>query len=165
MILHKLKTTIPVWPIVLALMLAACLPANQTPASLTTSPNPTLPTSAVSTLTQRAGALPSSETVTVQCFEELVPPTITEMQPAQGVPGGDIKVIGSGGYLRDECGGYNESARTFSLYLDNELVGELLCYVNRCEEEITLSSAITLGTHCLSTQKDKCEFEFQITEP
>jgi hypothetical protein len=87
---------------------------------------------------------------------------ITEIQPAQGVPGSEINVIGAGGYIRDSCGYYNESARTFHLYLDNELVGELLCYVNHCEGKTTLSIAIMPGTHCLSTKKDKCEFEFQV---
>jgi len=162
MTLRKLKTSIAVWPTALALVLTACMPANLAPASVTISPDPALPTSAISTPTPQAGVPPSSVTETVQCLEELVPLTITEVQPAQGAPGSEIKVIGSGGYIRDACGGYNESARTFQLYLDNELVGELLCYVNHCEGKITLSSAITPGSHCLSAQKDKCEFEFQV---
>ena len=162
MTLRKLKTSIAVWPTALALVLTACIPANPAPASVTISPDPALPTSAISTPTPQAGVPPSLVTETVQCLEELVPPTITEVQPAQGAPGSEIHVIGSGGYIRDACGGYNESARTFQLYLDNELVGELLCYVNHCEGKITLSSAITPGSHCLSAQKDKCEFEFQV---
>ena len=139
----------------LALVLAACMPASLAPTPATTSPDPALLTPAVSTQTPLV-------TETVQCPVELVPPTITEVQPAQGTPGSEMTVIGSGGYLRDACGGYIESARTFPLYLDNELAGELECYVNRCQGVIRLSNGITPGTHCLSTQEDVCEFEFQV---
>lgn len=91
-----------------------------------------------------------------------MPPTIMEIQPAEPVAGSEIHVIGSGGYVQDTCGGCNESARAFALYLDHEHFGELTCYVNRCEGTAILSDSISPGLHCLSVEADKCEFEFQI---
>ena len=162
---HRLKTVLALWPAALALVLAACAPANRAPAPATIPRAPAETTPAVSTPTLQAEISPSPVTWTAQCLEELVPPNITEVQPARGVPGGEIKVIGSGGYVMDSCGFYNESARTFDLYLDNELAGELSCYVNYCQGKKTLLSAITPGTHCLSVQKDRCEFEFEVAAP
>ncbi len=127
-----------IWPIALALMLAACVPTQRTPVVVTETP---------------------------ACLEQLVPPSIKDIIPTQGAPGSEIRVVGSGGYIRDTCGAYNESSRKFQLYLDKELAGELVCYVNHCEGKLTLSNATPLGSHCFSAQKDKCEFEFQVAAP
>jgi hypothetical protein len=97
-----------------------------------------------------------------QCLEELVLPELTEVQPAQIIPGAEIKVIGTGGYLRDTCGGYNESARTFQLYFDNEPISTLDCYVNRCEGRLALPAETLPGSYCLSVEKDKCGLEIQV---
>ncbi len=105
-------------------------------------------------------ALPSP---TVQCRQELVPPQIMEIQPAAPAPGSKVEVTGFGGYTRDNCGGVNESAKVFELYLDQELAGDLLCYVNRCEGKITLPETMSSLSHCLSTEKDGCEFEFKVS--
>lgn len=105
---------------------------------------------------------PPFDTATT-CVQELVPPRITETQPAQAAPGSEITVIGTGGYIQDSCGGYNESSRGFALYLDQEPVGDLSCYVNRCEAKVTLPDTISTGMHCLSVQRDECQFEFQVT--
>jgi hypothetical protein len=86
-----------------------------------------------------------------------------EIQPAEPSAGSEINVIGSGGYVQDTCGGYNEGARDFKLYLDQKPVGDLACYVNRCEGKVILPSTLPVGTHCLSVEADACEFEFQLT--
>lgn len=115
-------------------------------------PNVSASVSAISTL---VAATPA-------CVENLVLPMITEIQPAQPTAGSEIRVIGSGGFLQDSCGGVNESARSFTLYLDQEPVGDIQCYVNRCEQKLVLSDSMTEGSHCLSTQKDACEFSFPV---
>jgi hypothetical protein len=107
---------------------------------------------------------PVPMTATVPCEQTLVPPQITEIQPAQAIPGSEINVIGSGGFIRDTCGGYIEGSRVFKLYLDNEPIGDLSCYVNHCEGKLTLSSTISSGSHCLSVEPDNCQFEFLATK-
>jgi hypothetical protein len=101
-------------------------------------------------------------TATVPCEQTLVTPTILEIQPAEPVAGGEINVIGSGGYIQDTCGGFIEGARAFELFLDHEPIGELSCYVNRCEGKLTLPDPLTAGMHCLSVEAGTCEFEFQV---
>ncbi len=124
----------------LVILISSCAPA--------TGPNPS---------TQNA-----TPAATVQCVQKLVLPTITEVQPARITPGSKIKVIGRGGYLQDSCGGYNESSRNFKLYIDQQPTADLNCYVNRCEVETELAPALAPGTHCLSVEKDGCEYKLQI---
>jgi len=106
---------------------------------------------------------PPSPTSMLPCEQELIPPQIMEIQPTEPEVGSEIKVIGSGGYTQDTCGGYMEGSKVFKLHLDNEPVGDLSCYVNRCEGNLTLPSTLTVGPHCLSVEADTCEFEFQVT--
>jgi len=95
------------------------------------------------------------ESPTPQCAENLIPPAITEIQPAEPVVGSEITVIGSGGFMQDSCGGVNESAKSFPLYLDNESAADLQCYVNHCEAKLRLGDTLADGAHCLSMQKDE----------
>lgn len=97
------------------------------------------------------------------CEQELVPPQIMEIRPVVPVPGGELNVIASGGLIRDRCGGYIEGAKTFKLYLDGEAIGDLSCYINHCESKFTLSKVTSTGAHCLSVEKEECQFEFQVT--
>ena len=97
------------------------------------------------------------------CIEKLVFPIIAEVQPSPALPGSEITITGTGGHIQDSCGGFNESARSFRLYLDKELVGDLVCYANRCETKIKLASSIPAGVHCLSTQEELCEFQFRVS--
>ena len=101
-------------------------------------------------------------TATLPCEQTLVPPDIMEIQPAQPISGGEITVIGAGGYIQDSCGGFIEGSRSFILYLDDEPRGNLSCYVNRCEGKITLPGTLSAGTHCLSAELGGCQFEFQV---
>ena len=103
---------------------------------------------------------PSVETPA--CTEETVFPIITDVQPSPAQPGSEITITGTGRYVQDSCGGINESARSFQLYLDDEPVGDLSCYVNHCESKISLASSIESKSHCLSTQPGVCEFQFQV---
>jgi len=96
------------------------------------------------------------------CILEEVPPRLSEIQPAQVAPGDEITVIGSGGYLRDNCGGYNESARDFQLYFDGEPVGVLSCYVNHCEASLTTPANASPGAHCISVAEVGCEINIQV---
>jgi hypothetical protein len=134
-------------PVTLLLIMTACA-ADQ----------PAIPSPATATLL--------SETAPpTPCAQELLPPQIIEIQPPLPRPGERLKVIASGGLIIDRCGGYIEGAKTFKLYLDGERepIGELSCYINHCESKLALSEAISTGSHCLSVEKDKCQFEFQVT--
>jgi hypothetical protein len=99
---------------------------------------------------------------TPACTEETVFPIITDVLPSPAQPGSEITITATGGYIQDSCGGINESARSFQLYLDDELVGDLSCYVNHCEAKINLQGSIESKLHCLSTQPGVCEFQFQV---
>lgn len=117
----------------------------------------------IQVLTDASNPVTSKQSAeTPQCVETFVPPVITEIQPPQPLAGGEMTVMATGGYIQDSCGGVNESARSFPLFLDGEDVGNLICYINHCETKVELFGTLTLGTHCLSIQKDACEFEFQV---
>jgi hypothetical protein len=105
---------------------------------------------------------PASPTAALPCEQELIPPQIMEIQPAEPAAGSEVKVIGSGGYIQDTCGGYIEGAREFKLYLDHEPIGALSCYVNHCEGNLTLPGTLVVGSHCLAVEANTCEFEFQV---
>ena len=102
-----------------------------------------------------------SVTGTAECEQELIPPQIMEIQPAEPRLGSEINVIGSGGYVQDNCGGYIEGSKVFRVYLDHELIGDLSCYVNHCEGKFTLPATLSIGSHCLSVEIGTCQFEFQ----
>lgn len=89
-------------------------------------------------------------------------PTITELRPAEAKPGGQVTVIASGGYVRDTCGGYHESAREFPVYLDDEPAGSLSCYVNHCEGRLQVPASAASGKHCLGVRKGSCQLELSV---
>ena len=110
-----------------------------------------------------ATIVPFPGTPTAQCAKQEVLPTITEVRPAPIHPDDEVTVIASGGYFRDSCGGYDESARAYQIYLDDEPAGMLSCYVNHCEGKLVLPEAIVAGAHCLGVQKGTCQMEMQVT--
>ncbi len=85
-----------------------------------------------------------------------------EIRPAQIMPGSEVTVIASGGYFRDTCGGYNEGSRIYKIYLDNEPIADLSCYINHCEGKFVLSDSIAVGSHCMGVQKGTCQLELQV---
>jgi hypothetical protein len=175
---RNIKTSIFI--LLLGLGLIACAGLAATPAAVLPTQTPAItPTPMPPTSTPKPSDTPIPPTPTdtpaptntpqltpfvepPSCTEKTVLPIIADVQPSPALPGSEITITGAGGYLQDSCGGINESARSFKLYLDNEPVGDLLCYVNRCETKINLAGSIVSKSYCLSTQKGVCEFQFQI---
>jgi hypothetical protein len=86
---------------------------------------------------------------------ELVWPELRDIQPAEVAPGDKVKITAMGGYLywNNECGTrWDESARTFQLYLDDTPVSSILCYVNYCEADLTVPGDVPSGTHAISVE-------------
>ena len=73
---------------------------------------------------------------------EEVLPKIGEVQPAEIKAGSEVTVIASGGYLKDNCGGFIEGARDYKLYFDDEPIADLSCYVNHCEAKFELPTSV-----------------------
>ena len=93
-------------------------------------------------------ATPSTES-------QMIWPQLETVEPSAAAIGEEIVIVGNGGYLQfeSEAGiGYNESYRTFQLYLDGEEIGELKCFVNRCEGEIIIPSGLDPGEYELSVE-------------
>jgi hypothetical protein len=82
-------------------------------------------------------------------------PTLVQVDPSPAIIGQEVKIVGRGGYqeIETEAGiGYDESYRTFRLYLDQEPIGEIGCFVNRCEAELTLPGDLEPGKYELSVE-------------
>jgi hypothetical protein len=101
-------------------------------------------------------------TSTTPCAQEEVTPRILEIRPAEIKPGSEVTVIASGGFIKDTCGGYVEEARTYKIYMDNEPIADLSCYINHCEGKFVLSESIAVGSHCMGVQKGTCQLEMQV---
>lgn len=99
---------------------------------------------------------------THDCKWETVLPELVDVQPTPVQSGTEIKLMGFGGFLKDNCGGYNESARSFPLYLDHDLIGEVSCYVNRCQATVTIPPQTPPGTYCFSTVPAQCDVEVTV---
>jgi hypothetical protein len=94
-----------------------------------------------------------SPTVTPTAEESrLIYPTLTTLEPAEAAPGDTVKVSATGGYLEMGDGGYNESARSFDLLLDEEVIGELSCYAGMCFAEFVVPDSVGAGEHLVSTE-------------
>ncbi len=89
-------------------------------------------------------------------------PKIQDVQPSEIRPGDEVTVVASGGYFQDDCGGFNESARVYKLYLDDEPVADLVCYVNHCEGKFVMPLNAALGAHCRGVEKGTCQLEVQV---
>lgn len=84
----------------------------------------------------------------------MVWPEIDSIEPAPAAAGTIVRIEGHGGYLMRDAEGstaYDESYRVFKLYFDDEEIGELGCYVNRCEGEFAIPSGTAPGVHTVST--------------
>ncbi len=137
-----------------AMMLAAC---GARPEASAVPPLSTLPeASAAPTLAIFPG------TPTPQCPWEEVLPKIDAIRPEQIKPGIEVTVTAYGGYFKDNCGGFNESARTYQIFFDDEPVGDLQCYVSYCEGKFVLSASVTAGRHCMGVQKGSCQTEVDV---
>jgi hypothetical protein len=83
---------------------------------------------------------------------EMVWPRLGEVQPPHIQPGGEVTVLGSGGYVRCGSGAYNESARSFQLFLGGAPASSIGCYVNRCEGTLVVPMTATAGTHVIAVE-------------
>lgn len=94
---------------------------------------------------------------------EIIWPQLQVIEPEQSLPGGEIKIIASGGY-QIECGNfYNESHRLFAVYFNQDQVGMLSCMVNYCEVLLKVPEDIQPGTHIISTEGGS-QIEIEIVE-
>jgi len=86
---------------------------------------------------------------------KIVWPEFDLVEPERAADGTTVTVHGHGGYvLRDTDGSilYDESYRAFKLYFDDEEIGELACFVNRCEGEFVIPAGVETGEHAISTE-------------
>lgn len=112
--------------------------------------------------TPAAKLVPFPGTPTAACAQEEILPKIEQISPTKISPGSEVTVSASGGYLRDECGGYNESSRIYKLYFDDEPVADLTCYANHCEGKFVLPGHVAGGAHCMGVQKGSCQVQVQV---
>ncbi len=101
-------------------------------------------------------------TPTPTCDRMEVLPQITSVQPDDLKAGVEVKVSARGGYFQDTCGAYDESARTYQIYVDDEPVADLQCYVNHCEGKFVLAQSVTPGVHCMGVQKGTCQVKLEV---
>jgi hypothetical protein len=101
-------------------------------------------------------------TSTPVCAREEILPKITDVRPEDVRPGSQVMVMASGGYFRDTCGAYDESARVYQLYIDDEPVADLMCYANHCQAEFMLAKTTTVGIHCMGVLKGTCQVKFEV---
>jgi hypothetical protein len=94
---------------------------------------------------------------------EIIWPQLQAVQPDQAEPGGEVKIIASGGY-QIECGNfYNESHRLFAVYFNQDRVGMLSCMANYCEVSLAVPEHPQPGTHIISTEGGS-QIEIEIVE-
>jgi acetyl esterase/lipase len=86
--------------------------------------------------------------------ETSVPVTLTELNPAQAMPGDRVHVIGKGGFAFTPPSGYNESARNFQMYFDGKPAGTLSCMLNHCEGDVSIPVDAAPGAHAISVEGD-----------
>jgi hypothetical protein len=124
-----------------------------TPAPLTAPPGVSASPAAPAT-TAPASKVPSTRlpTLTAEPGGTLVLPSFHEVLPPEASPGEEVRVIGSGGYLKLTGGGYNEASRNFPLLFDGEPIGKVSCYVNRCEGRFTIQVGTAPGPHLITTE-------------
>jgi hypothetical protein len=86
---------------------------------------------------------------------KVVWPEFDSIEPAQTVGGSKLSIEGHGGYVQREVEGstmYDETYRTFKLYLDGEEIGIFACFVNRCEGEVVIPAGTESGEHEISVE-------------
>lgn len=85
----------------------------------------------------------------------MVYPELLWVDPVVAAPGDEVLVGGSGGYrYRYDASGQlveDESPQGFRLYLDDRLMGAIMCYFKGCLTRFRIPDAIAAGTHHIST--------------
>ncbi len=150
MISMPFRTAKPLIALCLAVLtLAACTPTASAPATSAPGNAPTLV------------VFPGTPTPQCVMVEEL--PQIKEVQPEEIRPGTEVTVSGDGGFLKDNCGGYIESARTYQIFFDDEPIADLNCYVHYCQGKFVIPQNTEPGSHCLGVQKGTCQMRVDVT--
>ncbi len=86
---------------------------------------------------------------------KIVWPEFDSVEPVRAAEGTTVTIQGRGGYLVPGVEGstmYDESYREFKLFFDDEEIGDLGCFVNRCEGEFVIPSGVELGEHVISIE-------------
>ncbi|HYO49899.1 MAG TPA: hypothetical protein VEW94_08605 [Chloroflexia bacterium] len=82
----------------------------------------------------------------------IVWPKLEKLEPDRARPGVTVRVTGREGYLLLPGGGYDESYRTFTLYLDGRKISTIECYVNHCEGKFVVPDFASTGSHEVSVE-------------
>jgi hypothetical protein len=82
----------------------------------------------------------------------LVWPKLEKLEPDRARPGVAVRVTGREGYLLLPGGGYDESYRTFIMYLDGRKISTIECYVNHCEGKFVVPDYASTGAHEVSVE-------------
>ena len=82
----------------------------------------------------------------------IVWPKLDKLEPDRARPGVAVRVTGTEGYLLLPGGGYDESYRTFILYLDGRKISTIECYINHCEGKFVVPDFASTGSHEVSVE-------------
>jgi hypothetical protein len=156
--MHRARLTTTILALVCGALVACG--SGQTIATPTPTPAPRAAPPGVSAspatpaATTAATKMPSAQlsTLTPEQGGTLVLPSFQEVLPPEASPGEEVRVIGRGGYLKLTAGGYNEANRNFPLLFDGVPIGQVSCYVNRCEGKFIIPADTTPGPHLITTE-------------
>ncbi|HEX9990779.1 MAG TPA: hypothetical protein VGE45_20165 [Chloroflexia bacterium] len=115
-------------------------------------PGQTATPRAVATSTPTSGAAPATPTPQTVPGGTIVWPKLDKLEPDRARPGVTVRVTGTGGYLLPHGGGYDESYRTFIMYLDGRKISSIGCYVNHCEGKFVVPDFASTGAHEVSVE-------------
>lgn len=82
----------------------------------------------------------------------VVYPVLQPPPAEEALPGDEMPVLGSGGFLQFDDGSSNQSLRTFDLLFDGSPVGHLECANNVCGGELVVPNAAAAGIHTLTAE-------------
>jgi hypothetical protein len=107
---------------------------------------------AVATSTPTSAATHATPTPQTVPGGTIVWPKLDKLEPDRARPGVTVRVTGTGGYLLLHSGGYDESYRTFIMYLDGRKISTIECYVNHCEGKFVVPDFASTGAHEVSVE-------------
>ncbi|MBI4312372.1 MAG: lamin tail domain-containing protein [Chloroflexi bacterium] len=81
----------------------------------------------------------------------MVWPTLVQPGSASAVPGDEMTLLGSGGYLQIR-GSHYELAHSFSVTFDGQPVGSLGCSVNGCQGAMDIPADASPGPHVIQVE-------------
>ena len=86
-----------------------------------------------------------------------IAPSLLRLRPTEVVPGSEIELEGTGGHieLRTADGsriGFIESSTSFPVFLADETIGSIKCFVNTCRGTVTIPQETLPGNHQISVE-------------